>query len=522
MADESLDDELLFADEEPTPTSGGTCPWKLLVVDDDEAVHQVTRLALGNFEFAGRRLDIRHAHSAAEARELLAGESDFALAIIDVVMEEEHAGLKLVRHIREELGNRFVRIVLRTGQPGQAPERLVIQEYDINDYKDKAELTADKLYSAVCTGLRSYRDIIALDHNRRGLEQVIDSSANVFRISALPFFASGVLEQLTALLFLDVDALYANNIVAGSSADLEQLRVVAASGSYADQIGSRIGELQPAEGCQVICEVLRTGRQVPDSRHYVGAFRTEQGELAALLVSGHEPLDEDERRLIDLFCRNVSIAHDNLLLREDIDATQKELIYLLSEAVETRSPETGFHVRRVAEYARALAMAFGLPERDCELLYRAMPLHDLGKLGVPDAVLHKHAKLEASEWLEMRRHPELGFRILAKSERLVLRVAAIIASQHHEKWDGSGYPQGLKGEEIHIYGRIAALADVFDALGSHRSYKPAWPVAEVIRFIREGSGSHFDPALVDCFVANIDIMDEIRSRYNDNSGSVLG
>lgn len=511
-----MNDDLLFAEENDTPPSAtDSRPWRVLVVDDDEAVHQVTRLALRDFEFSQRRLEMTHAHSGAEARKLLAEQGDFALALIDVVMEEEHAGLNLVRHIRETLGNHFLRIILRTGQPGQAPERMVIREYDINDYKEKAELTADKLYSTVCASLRSYRDILALDYNRRGLERVIDSSANVLRISALPNFASGVLEQLTALLFLDVDAIYANSIVSTCEDDLGDMRVVAATGVYSSQIGHRISEIMPSTTGVLIRNTLSSGQQSPDSRHYVSAYRTENGELAALLVTCQHQLSEDDCRLIDLFCRNVSIAHDNLLLREDIDATQKELIYLLSEAVETRSPETGFHVRRVAEYAYALSKAAGLSERDCELVHRAMPLHDLGKLGIPDAVLHKHAKLEPEEWVQMKQHPELGYRILAKSERLVLRIAAIIASQHHEKWDGTGYPNGRKGEEIHIFGRIGALADVFDALGSYRSYKEPWPIEQIIQFIQDGRGGQFDPQLVDCFMKHIDEMLEIRDRYRN-------
>lgn len=514
MTDTAFDDLLLFADETPSAIAALSEPaWRILVVDDDEAIHQVTSLALRNFEFSGRELEITHAYSAADARRILAHDQDFALAIIDVVMEEEHAGLKLVSHIRNTLGNTFLRIILRTGQPGQAPERMVIQEYDINDYKEKAELTADKLFSAVCTGLRSYRDIVALNHNRRGLEQVIESSANVYRIDALPNFASGVLEQLTALLFLDVDSLYANSIDEPGQAEQASLRVIAATGAYAHQIGKLVSELEPETAAAVIGQVISSGEQVPESPHYVGVFRTENNELGTLLVSCHSPINDDDRRLIDLFCRNVSIAHDNLLLREDIDATQQELIYLLSEAVETRSPETGFHVRRVAEYAYALAKAAGLPERDCELLHRAMPLHDLGKLGIPDAILHKQAKLDSDEWQLMRQHPELGYRILAKSDRHVLRAAAIIAMQHHEKWDGSGYPHGLRGEEIHIFGRIGALADVFDALGSHRSYKPAWPTEKIVEFVREGSGKHFDPKLVTCFIEHLDELLKIRDHY---------
>jgi response regulator RpfG family c-di-GMP phosphodiesterase len=517
MTDDTVDD-LYFADEAPdsaVAASTQSPPWKLLIVDDDEAVHQVTRLALSDFEFGGRTLALQHAYSAAEAKVILGQKNDIAVALIDVVMETENAGLELVRHIREELGNRLLRIILRTGQPGQAPEREVIRDYDINDYKEKTELTVDKLFSTILASLRSYRDILALDNNRRGLEQVINHSAKVFRISALSGFASGVLEQLTALLFMDDDAIYASSITSDQTDLSSQLSVIAASGLYADQIGKTIEQAVPAEIGQLIAHVLAGGEQDRDCRHYVSSFRTESGQTSAILVSGINPLNDDDRQLIDLFCRNVSIAHDNLLLREDIDATQRELIYLLSEAVETRSPETGFHVRRVAEYAYAIAWALGLSERDCNLIHRAMPLHDLGKLGIPDAILHKHSKLEVSEWETMKAHPELGYKILKKSERPVLRTAAIIASQHHEKWDGTGYPNGLKGEEIHIFGRIGAVADVFDALGSYRSYKEPWPVENIIQFIAEQRGKQFDPAIADCFLENIEQILAIRDRYQN-------
>ncbi len=165
------DDELVFAEDEDSPGADAPgAPWKLLVVDDDEEIHSVTTLTLANFEFEGRRLEFLHADSGAEAREILARHPDIAMVLLDVIMETDDAGLEVARYIREELGNRFVRIVLRTGQPGQAPERRVITGYDINDYKEKTELTSTKLYTVVYTGLRAYRDMVDLDRTRSALE----------------------------------------------------------------------------------------------------------------------------------------------------------------------------------------------------------------------------------------------------------------------------------------------------------------------------------------------------------------
>lgn len=167
----SDDDELVFAREEAEPDAGaGPGSWKLLIVDDDEEIHSVTTLTLSKFEFEGRHLEFLHAYSGAEAREILARHDDIAMVLLDVIMETDDAGLEVARHIREELGNRFVRIVLRTGQPGQAPERRVITGYDINDYKEKTELTSTKLYTVVYTGLRAYRDMVDLDRTRTELE----------------------------------------------------------------------------------------------------------------------------------------------------------------------------------------------------------------------------------------------------------------------------------------------------------------------------------------------------------------
>ena len=202
-------------------------------------------------------------------------------------------------------------------------------------------------------------------------------------------------------------------------------------------------------------------------------------------------------------------------LKDEIEATQKEVIYTIGAIVETRSKETGNHVKRVAEYSKLFAVEYGLSQEETELIKQASPMHDVGKIGIPDAVLNKPGRLDDSEREIMETHARIGYEMLKHSERKLLKVAAIIAYEHHEKWDGTGYPRQLKGEDISIYGRITAIADVYDALGSRRCYKQAWPDQKIYRLLEEEKGKHFDPTLVDIFFNNLDKFLEIREKYED-------
>lgn len=201
-------------------------------------------------------------------------------------------------------------------------------------------------------------------------------------------------------------------------------------------------------------------------------------------------------------------------LHEEIWNTQHELLYLLGEVGETRSRETGFHVKRVALYSKLLGQLYGLSEEEANLLYTASPMHDIGKIGIPDMILLKPGRLTEEEFTEIKKHAEIGFDILKNSERPILKAAAIIAHQHHERWDGGGYPQGLSTEEIHIYGRITALTDVFDALSGPRLYKESWPIEDVTRYLENERGKHFDPELVDIFLENIDRFVAIYTEFS--------
>jgi len=198
-----------------------------------------------------------------------------------------------------------------------------------------------------------------------------------------------------------------------------------------------------------------------------------------------------------------------------IHAREQELLFRMSRAAEFRDPETGAHIQRMAHYSHLIAASLGLPAADQALMLQAAPMHDVGKIGIPDFILLKPGKLTPEEFEVMKGHARLGFELLSGSESKILQAAAEIAVTHHERFDGSGYPKGLAGEAIPLFGRIVAVADVFDALTSERPYKKAWELERAVGFLREGVGRHFDPRCVAAFLARWDAAVAIRARFQD-------
>lgn len=193
-------------------------------------------------------------------------------------------------------------------------------------------------------------------------------------------------------------------------------------------------------------------------------------------------------------------------LNKEIEESQKELLSIMGEAVEFRSRETGEHIARVSHYSATLALLAGLDTEDAKMLANAAPMHDIGKIAIPEAILNKPGKLTDEEFEIMKTHSTAGYSLLCKSDKKMIKAAAEVAYGHHEKWDGTGYPRGLSGEDIHIYARIVAIADVFDALGNDRCYKKAWELPKILEFFREQRGRHFDPRLTEIFLQNIDLF----------------
>lgn len=211
-------------------------------------------------------------------------------------------------------------------------------------------------------------------------------------------------------------------------------------------------------------------------------------------------------------------ALESALLYKEIEDTQKEIIFTMAEVGESRSKETGNHVKRVAEYSRIMAKHLGMNDKECDLIKMASPMHDIGKIAIPDAVLLKPGKLDEAEYDIMKKHTVYGYDMLKHSKRNILQAASILAYQHHEKWNGKGYPMGLKGEEIHVYGRITAVADVFDALASDRVYKKAWELDRVLNLFQEEKGEHFDPRCIDAFMAGLQEILKIKEDMKDAFG----
>ncbi len=489
----------------------GEAPYKLLIVDDEQEVHTLTRLVLRNYELEGRGLTLLSAYSGTGARQVLRDNPDIAVILLDVVMEREDSGLKLIRYIRDDLQNTKVRIILRTGQPGQAPELEVVSQYDINDYKAKTELTSQKLYTTVTSALRSWRDIQTIDRSRRGLRRVIDATAALFEGHSLPRFGTAVMEQLIMLAGPDPadDGERTTRGLPRGVSGLVALRtgeefiITAGRGRYEGYQGRPVSTVVEDSAGSMVSRAGRMGCEFFFNNSFVSCIRGDGGSQVLFLVRGDRQTMHMDRDLIRIYMANVAMAFHNTNLGLEIIETQKEIIHTLGEVVETRSKETANHVLRVGKMAELLAQKAGLSEEDATVLRVAAPMHDVGKVGIPDAILNKPGKLTGQEYETIKAHTTIGGEILGKSTRRIIMAAAVVARQHHEHWDGRGYPAGLTGENIHIYGRITAVVDVFDAVINKRCYREAKDLVEVVRMLRAGRGTHFDPDLVDIFLAHL-------------------
>ncbi|AXT37309.1 DUF3369 domain-containing protein [Alteromonas sp. BL110] len=519
-----MNDDFLFAEDDDENEVDDLGSWKVLIVDDEPEVHAVTKLALNDFSLNGKSLEFVSAYSGEEAKSIFKTHDDIAVVLLDVVMEADDAGLQVADYIRNELDNHFTRIILRTGQPGQAPEKDVIINYDINDYKSKTELTAQKLFTVIIAALRSYRDIIVIEENRRGLEKIIDASVDLFSSRSLEKFMQGIIQQLASILGCSKDAAYITTAVATTSRTInttnsqlgeDELYVFAGNGEYASKEGVPLKEAISAEEYALCTQAMRDKQIVYAEDHVVAYCNSKTHDGALLYLSGlPRRIGDNDRHLVKRFSDSVQLAFDNVLKTVDVEATQKEIIERLGRALEHESNASN-HLTRMVEMAQLLAEKAGLSEQEVDALRLAIPLHDIGTSIVPKAILQKTTPLSEEEIFNIRQHAEFGYQILQDSSRPTVQLAAMLAKQHHERWDGTGYPEGLKGEEIDIKSRIATLVDVFDALINSRPYKPAWTIDKVEAVLKEESGKHFDPHLVECMLNDLSAFIAIQAQYHD-------
>jgi signal transduction histidine kinase/CheY-like chemotaxis protein len=304
-------------------------PWKILIADDEPDVHHVTKLVLEGKIIFDRGLELISAYSAKEAKEILRSTNDIACILLDVVMEKDDSGLEVVKFIREELGNKSMRIILRTGQPGQAPESKVILEYEINDYKQKTDLTVEKLFSTVVTAIRSYRDICTIEQSRKGMEMIISASSDMLKTKSIMLFAAGVLNQIISLLYISNDAFYLRSDADKTSGftvkgDGNNMRILAGAGKYAGLENVDFPDGLKGGQLALIRRAIETEANVYEEGIFVIVLKGREGIRGVLYLEDCPPLPEIDLRLISIFCNNVSEAFSNILLYEELERKVEE------------------------------------------------------------------------------------------------------------------------------------------------------------------------------------------------------
>jgi len=318
------DDVLHLIDDSGTaPETSSARKWKIAVIDDDAAVHEGTRFALSDYNLNGQTLEILSAYSAAEGRTLMRTHPDIAAVLLDVIMETDAAGLDLVEYIRNEIKNETVRIILRTGQPGQAPERRVIVQYDINDYKAKTELTADKLFTSLTAALRSYQQLERMVQTRRGLEIIIDAASTLYDFKSMQRLAEGVLTQIASLLNVDCAGILV--LRDDGNAANDDFSVLAGSGCYSRFIGSAGSKsLDPDLRSMVEAAFRRRKHEFVDQRTVL-YIRTGSGREVVVLLQAERQLSETDRSLVEIFGSRLSIAFDNVILYQQLNEANAQL-----------------------------------------------------------------------------------------------------------------------------------------------------------------------------------------------------
>lgn len=509
-----LDDD---ADEGRAQDARLVRPWKILIVDDDADVHSMTRLALRGVRYRNRPLELLSAHSGSEGFAMLAEHPDTAIVLLDVVMESDDAGLRLADRIRHELMNSLVRIVLRTGQPGQAPEEKVIIDYDINDYKAKTDLTSRKLFVLIVATLRTYESLQVIDLSRQGLRRILKGTANLYQYSSLQEFSSGVLSQISAILGFGADGvLCAKRAQRKNAEDDAGFELIAGTGQYADLPSQgRLSDDHPFR--PIVSKGFELGDNFYDHPYDVLHFSTQNDYRFVIVFTPPWPLEDFQKDLLGVFCDRMASAFDNLYLYQQLRASNEATVIALADLAEFRDESTGSHIVRMKQLTNAVVARLHSEGKFAEEItdtFRAMIgtasiLHDVGKVTTPDHILLKPGKHTPEERAIMQEHAEKGKVILERAASMIngesyLSYGAQIAGGHHECFDGSGYPQQLQGTDIPLASRIVAVVDVFDALVHRRLYKEPWPLERAIETLRQASGTQFDPDVVDAFIAVIE------------------
>jgi len=480
--------------------------YKLMIADDDKEVHAITTMILKNFEFEGFKLKIIHAYSGEEAKVLLNEHADTAILFLDVVMETHNSGLEVVSYLRGELNNQLTRIVLRTGQPGEAPEEDVIKQYDINDYRLKTELTVKRMHTTLYTALRNFRDLMKIERHKQGFERIIKASSQLFRHQQVSDFLTSILEELSNLyqgnpnfVYMRDDETHYHEGFVGLE-QLKQVKIVAGTGKYSNLVGRTINDVPDFEFMKTL-EINQNDAKYK-ALGVPGGFMIRSA--SGMQINNYIFISTDnifhDFELINLFLEHYSEAFDNYLSHNLLMESQTTMLDAYSTIIERHFKNPLDHISKMSYFVKCFALKLGYDEISAVRLGHAATLHDLGMIKLPDALIMSHDTLSEIDYEKVKEHTRLGHDLLVSLDAEVLRLAAEIALCHHEHYDGTGYPRKLKGNVIPESARMVAIVDVYVSMSSEKVYSKGFPEKSAMDYILDKSGTQFDPQLVESFL----------------------
>jgi len=378
------------------------------------------------------------------------------------------------------------------------------------DPKNRLSIYRDDLFLAVLAAIRSYGDLYKFDEEGISLDQIMESAKHIYTENQMYSFSSHVIKQLLSVVCLG--NLDEEKMISGFVASkMDGMYMITyGTGSYQKYEKLILNDVIPHTIQTLISKNRKTGQNEFTDSTFMLFFSHDLGTDNIIFIESEKTIGAWERNLIQLFETNLKEDYTKLCKLNQSKMSTEKLVQTLSEVVEAKSKEMNHHVRRVASYSRLLAQGYGLDQESIEALEVASMIHDIGKLSIPESILNKPGKLSVEEFENVKKHAMVGYEMMKNSKHALIQMAAVIARDHHEKWNGTGYPIGLEKEGTHLFGRIVALADVFDALSTDRVYKKAWPLEQIIDLLKKERGEHFDPKLVDIMLENIHAFIHIR------------
>lgn len=505
------DDLVVLASEGSEGSAPGLPAWRVLIVDDDQDVHDATRLALRTVRFRDRPIEFLSAYSAAEACRLLDLHDDIAVIFLDVVMESDDAGLRAIRKIRGS-GHELVRIVLRTGHPGYAPQQQVVVDYDIHAYLEKSSLDFHRLFSALISALRAYSDILRVEQHRRGVATVLEA-VSWFDLRSLRRYLARMLAELPSLAGIELEDLV---LAVRSSRPLDDALQPSPGTPFVSLVDCIAGApLTPQENA-FIAAAFESG-QGSSTDLGAGFYTTVSGIELVLFSRNRRMLEIADLALLELFLNKVAQALDNHATFSTILQERDKLVRNFVTLGERWGGHDEDEIKRIQalshDTAELLQQRLVFPDEiDDWFVFSvatACGFHDVGLAELSHRLFEQAAPLSPEDRRVLQEHVETGIALLRKrmSGLLDSRLYAMsetIIRQHHERHDGSGYPRGISGSQIALPARIAGIVDCYVAMISPRPWRPAHPRETALEHIRTQRGILFDPDVTDAFLDAVD------------------